>query len=120
MLRATLLVCACAFLSSCTVVDLGVGRGANWKMGGAGGYADVARPANDKLLTADIIGPTSGSLVSIDLWRLLHVELGLIGAGIGIGPLQAGGGFLWYTPELPLEMKAGKFFAWPDYSHHNP
>ena len=88
-------------------------------MGGAGGYADCVWPANDKLLTVDIVGPTSGSLISVDLWRLLHLEIGLLGAGIGLGPLQLGGGVGWYTPEVPPALKGG-FFDWPDYGRNKP
>jgi hypothetical protein len=122
MLRSILLACTCAFLSSCTLVDLGVGRGTHWEFGGVGGYANVALPANDRLLTADIVGgPNSGSLLSVDVWKLLHLEVGLLGAGIGIGPLQVGGGVGWYTPGMPKAVKEAGFFAWPDYGHdHGP
>ena len=122
MLRVYLLALACAVLGGCTVVDLGVGRDkcpAEWEWGGAGGYADFAWPANDMLLTADLLGgPHSGSLVSVDLWRLLHLELGLFGVGIGVGPLQIGGGVGWYTPQTPASLKGSNPFVWEGHDAH--
>jgi len=121
MLRASLLALACAVLAGCTIVDAGVGRNAHWAWGGAGGYADCAWPANDALLAADVIGgPNSGSLVSVDIWRLLHLEVGLFGAGVGLGPLQIGGGVGWYTPGAPASLHGSNPFVWSDHAaeHH--
>lgn len=95
------LVC-CAALSGCTLVDMGVGRGecvSEWHAEGPTGYAELGWSDNTTLLSAELLGgENAGSLVSVDLWRLLHLELGLLGFGVGIGPLQFGGGLGWYHP----------------------
>jgi hypothetical protein len=121
MLRASLLALACAVLAGCTVVDAGVGRNAKWAWGGAGGYAECAWPANDALLAADVIGgPNSGSVVSVDVWRLLHLVVGHFGAGVGLGPFQIGGGVGWYTPGAPASLHGSNPFVWSDHAaeHH--
>ncbi|HEX5011182.1 MAG TPA: hypothetical protein VFY71_12360 [Planctomycetota bacterium] len=119
MLRAISLALALTLLGGCTVVDLGVARGVDpteWTWGGAGGYADCAWPANDMLLTADVLGGAhSGALVSVDVWRLLHLELGLFGLGVGVGPLQIGGGVGWYTPKAPASLHGSNPFVWNDH-----
>jgi hypothetical protein len=122
MLRAIPLVVALTVLTGCTIVDAGVGRNADWAWGGAGGYADCAWPANDALLSADVIGgPHSGSLVSVDVWRLLHLEVGLFGLGVGIGPLQIGGGVGWYTPQAPASLHGSNPFVWHEHKvEHQP
>ena len=121
MLRVCMAALLCAVLAGCTVVDLGVGRDqcpVEWKWGGAGGYADFAWPANDMLLTVDLLGgPHSGSLISVDLWRLLHLELGLLGLGVGIGPMQIGGGVGWYTPQAPASIEGMNPFVWHEADH---
>ncbi len=108
MLRVAVLVVLCSALAGCTLVDIGIGRDRHpgeWTFGGAGGYAEVGWPANDQLLSADLFGgPNSGTLVSVDLWRLLHLELGLLGLGVGLGPFQIGGGVGFYTPAAPAMM----------------
>ena len=107
----------CVALTGCTMVDFGVGREvcpAEWTFDGAGGYAEVAWPENNDILSADLFGgPNSGTLVSVDLWRLLHLELGLLGIGVGLGPLQIGGGVGFYTPEAPATMSGWCPFTWP-------
>ena len=123
MLHRLVPLLLCSALAGCTVADLGVGRDVcptRWTWGGAGGYADVAWPANEKLLTADILGgPHSGALVSADLWRLVHVEVGLIGAGIGIGPFQIGGGVGFYTPSAPASLHGWNPFVFESSGQHH-
>ena len=107
MQRIGLVLVCCALLGACTVVDVGVGRGSNdwnWEMG-ADCYGDIAWPANDLLLSMDIWGgPTPGTLISADVWRLLHLEVGLLGLGLGIGPLQFGAGVGPYVPSTPASI----------------
>jgi len=113
MNRLGLLLACCALLGACTVVDGGVLRGANdWKTQfDANAYANFGWPANEDLLSVDFLGgPNAYTLVTADVWRLLHLELGLLGAGIGIGPLQLGGGIGLYAPHAPAEIKGDNPF----------
>ncbi len=116
MLRASILIVLCLAVTGCNLVDAGIGRDkcpCNWEFGDAAGYAEFAWPANNDLLSADLFGgPNGGTLVSVDLWRLLHLELGLLGLGVGIGPLQVGGGVGWYTPSAPAMMDGMCPFSW--------
>jgi hypothetical protein len=113
--RATILLVLCLALSACTVVDAGVCRGnspPHWGFEAVGGYADFGWPANDDLLSADILGGSnSGTLVTLDLWRLLHLEVGLLGIGIGVGPFQIGGGVGFYTPAAPAMLHGANPFV---------
>jgi hypothetical protein len=122
MLRAAALLVLCLAVTSCTVVDLGVGRGTcppKWDFDGVGGYAAFGWTATDELLTADFLGgQNSGTLVSVDLWRLLHLELGLLGIGVGIGPIQFGGGVGFYTPEAPPMLADMNLFGDMEAAKH--
>ena len=104
MNRLGLLLACGLLLGACTVVDAGVGRGANsWTTHfDANAYMQFGWPANENLLSLDVIGgPNSYTLVTGDIWKLLHLELGLLGAGIGIGPFQFGAGIGLYAPSAP-------------------
>jgi len=108
MNRFGLLLGLCLLLGACTVVDGGVGRGAqDWATDfGANAYVSTGWPANDALLSVDVLGGHNPyTLVSLDVWRLLHLEIGLLGAGIGLGPLQFGAGFGLYAPHAPGTIK---------------
>jgi len=107
MNRFGLVLACCALLGACTVVDAGVLRGADdWTTKfGADGYMEFGWPANDDLLSLDVIGGHNPyTLVTADIWRLLHLEIGLLGAGIGLGPLQVGAGFGLYAPQAPARI----------------
>ena len=107
MNRLGFLLACCVLFGACTVVDAGVGRNANaWKTKfQSNAYAEWGWPTNDRLLMVDFVGgPNDYTLVRADLWRLLHLEIGLLGLGIGIGPLQAGAGIGLYGPHAPTEI----------------
>jgi hypothetical protein len=107
MNRIGLLLACCVLLGACTVVDAGVGRGAReWTTHlSANAYMDFGWPTNDSLLSLEVLGgPNPYTLVSADVWRLLHLELGLLGVGIGVGPLQVGAGLGLYAPHAPAKI----------------
>ena len=110
---AALLLC-CTMLGACTVFDAGVGRGHHdWSWSSSGdAYATYAWPANTRLVSADLVGgQNDGTLVSVDVWRLLHLELGVLGVGLGVGPFQVGAGFGWYDAAPPTAMSGDNIFA---------
>lgn len=113
MIQRFLLLSCCLLLCACSVVDIGVGRDANtWPTKWThNAYADFGWPQNDKLLLVDFIGgPDSYTLVRAELWRLLHLEIGLLGLGVGLGPLQAGIGAGLYAPHPPAEIAGSNPF----------
>jgi len=116
MTRLALVFVLASMLAGCNLVDAGIARQncpGNWEFGGAAAYAEVGWPANPALLRAELFGgPNGGTLVSMDLWRLLHLELGLLGFGIGIGPLQFGAGAGFYAPKAPATMEGWCPFTW--------
>ena len=107
MNRFGFLLACCVLLGACTVVDAGVGRGAeDWKTDLQwNAYADWGWPTTEQVLLLDVVGgPNAYTLLRADLWRLLHVEIGLLGLGLGIGPLQAGIGAGLYGPVAPAKI----------------
>ena len=104
----------CLVLSACTVIDGGVGRDVqDWKVDGWGAaYADFGWPTNPDFLTADLVGPQNpGSVFSVQLWRILYFEVGLLGVSLGLGPLQVGAGTLFHRPAAPASM-SNPFDSW--------
>lgn len=116
MHRFLLLIVLASALAGCSLVDAGIARQhcpRTWEFGEASAYAEFAWPANPSLLRADLLGGANrGTLVSLDLWRLLHLELGLLGVGVGIGPLQVGAGAGFYAPQAPATMEGWCPFTW--------
>ena len=84
-----------------------------WKIDGWGAaYADFGWPTNEVFLTADLVGPQNpGSVFSVQLWRILYFEFGLLGVSLGLGPLQAGVGTLFHRPAAPASMD-NPFHSW--------
>lgn len=113
MIPRCLLLSCCLLLCACSVVDIGLGRDANtwttkWKHNS---YVDYGWPSNDTFLLVDFIGgPESYTLVRADLWRLLHLEIGLVGVAVGLGPLQAGIGAGLYSAHPPAEIQGNNPF----------
>lgn len=91
-------------LASCTVIDLRLSPSGARSDAFISGYADAGWPASDSLFKVGLFkSPTSdGSILYLQLWKLLRFELGLIGVAAGIGPLDAGIGVLFYEPRPPV------------------
>ena len=104
-MRASLVVSAVLVLSllgGCTVVDLRVAPDSAHSDALVSGYVDAGIPARDSLLKAGLFkGPSRGSMLYLQLWKLLRLEVGFLGLAAGIGPLDAGVGVLLYEPRPP-------------------
>ena len=91
-------------LPACVVMDVKAssdGHGFH-SVGLIGGYATAGWPADDSILKIGLFeGRSDGTLLSVQVWKLVRVEIGLIGLAVGIGPLDAGIGTLFYDPVPP-------------------
>lgn len=103
-MRTMALTLCCVLLTGCSLIDVGIGRGEQeWSVEGWGdAFANVGWRANDHLIHVELFGGyNAGTLISIEIWRINHIEIGLIGVSLGLGPLNAGFGTLFYQPGPP-------------------
>jgi len=101
---AALALLLALLLPSCVVVDVrsnSDGHGFS-SVGLIGGYATAGWPADDSILKIGLFeGRSDGTLLYVQVWKLVRVEIGLIGLSLGLGPLDAGTGTLFYDPRPP-------------------
>jgi hypothetical protein len=105
-LRRSLLVelaLAASFIS-CTVIEVDSRRSpagvqADGLIDGhlAFGMSGETQPLRIQVLD----GSSKGAVFELVVWKLLRFEIGLAGLDIGIGPVDAGLGVLFYDPSLP-------------------
>jgi hypothetical protein len=104
------LVCALLTLalSGCTVTRVGAEDGPPrvQSRGLLDGHAAVGIRDEDDFLRLRLLdGASDGSLGEVVLWKLFRLEVGALGASVGIGPFDFALGTLFYEPEVP-EMGA--------------
>lgn len=64
-------------------------------------------PAEKELLGAEVLdGRSQGALLRLNLFQLVRLEVGAVGAAVGLGPLDVGVGTLFYDPEPPRPRRA--------------
>jgi len=51
-------------------------------------------------------GRSDGALGELVVWKLLRVEVGLLGAAVGLGPFDVALGTFFYEPRVPRMQKA--------------
>jgi hypothetical protein len=86
-MRTIAIVLCCVLLTGCSLIDVGVGRGEQeWTVDGWGdAFGNVAWRANDHLIHVELFGGYNpGSIISIEIWRINHIEIGLIGISVGL------------------------------------
>jgi len=89
---------------ACIVIDVRANHeGSGFEgVGLIDGYATAGWPADDSLLKLGLLeGRSDGTLLMLQVWKLLRVELGLVGFTLGVGPLDLGVGTLFFDPEAP-------------------
>jgi len=70
------------------------------------GHLALGIPATDEILGAELFrGRSPGAFLRLNILKLVRLELGLLGATVGVGPLDAGLGIVAYKP-LPPEGRA--------------
>ena len=66
------------------------------------GHLALGVREDDELLRLDLFeGRSNGALGELTLWKLLRLEVGLLGVGVGVGPFDAALGFGFYDPAVP-------------------
>jgi len=91
-------------LSACTVmrVDAENGPPRVESNGLVDGHVAFGMRAEDDLLRVHFLeGDSDGALAEISLWKLFRLEVGLLGVGVGVGPVDAALGIGFYEPEVP-------------------
>jgi hypothetical protein len=91
-------------LSACTITSLGPESGPPRveSEGLLEGHAALGWRDEDRLLKLKLLdGESDGAVAEFALWRLLRVEVGALGLGLGIGPFDLALGTLFYEPDVP-------------------
>ncbi len=66
------------------------------------GHAALGIRSEDDLLRLKFLdGESDGAVGEIVLWKLLRLEVGLLGVGVGLGPLDLALGVGFYEPRVP-------------------
>lgn len=93
-----------ALTSACTVVDVHPSdeRAEVHSHGLIEGFASVGFAEDPSLLKVEVFdGRSDGAIFLLDAWHLFRVEVGLLGAALGVGPFDVGVGTLFYEPRSP-------------------
>jgi hypothetical protein len=73
------------------------------------GHAAFGFRDEDRFLELDVLdGSSDGAVAEFTLWRLLRLEVGALGLGIGIGPIDLALGTLFYEPDVPRMLGEGQ------------
>ena len=91
-------------LSACTITSIGPEHGPPRveSEGLIEGHAAFGWRDEDQFLKLKVLdGESDGALAEFGLWRIFRVEVGALGLGIGIGPLDLALGTLFYEPDVP-------------------
>ena len=91
-------------LGACTVTRVGAEDGPPRieSRGLIEGHAAIGIRDEDDFFRLRLLdGQSDGALAEVTLWKLLRLEVGALGAGIGIGPFDLALGVFFYEPEVP-------------------
>ncbi len=91
-------------VSACTITSIG-SEDAPPRVEAEGlieGHAAFGWRDERRLLELELLdGSSHGAVAELKLWRLLRIEVGLLGIGLGVGPVDLALGTLFYEPEVP-------------------
>jgi hypothetical protein len=95
---------AAALLSACTVTSVGAKNGPPRieSDGLIQGHAAFGFRDEPKFLSLELLDGTSdGALAELSIWKLFRLEVGALGLGVGIGPIDLALGTLFYDADVP-------------------
>lgn len=88
-------------LGGCTIIDVRTAEDPARLESDAliNGLLSVGVPQSESLFVAHVFdGRSPGAFLSLELWPIARLELGLVGATIGLGPIDLGLGIGPYRP----------------------
>jgi hypothetical protein len=97
------LLCA-GLAGACTVTSVGPEDGPPriQSRGLIEGHAAIGMRAEERFFSLRVLdGESDGALAEVVVWKLLRLEIGALGIGVGVGPLDLALGALFYEPEVP-------------------
>ena len=66
------------------------------------GHLTAGWPDDQAVIELDLLqGHNDGAILWFNVWKLFRVEIGLVGASVGVGPLDIGFGVLFYEAYPP-------------------
>jgi hypothetical protein len=87
---------------ACTVLNVRTGDDGLDNHAFVSGYLTAGWPEDADIVDLRLFkGVNDGALLYFNVWKLLRLEVGLVGAAVGIGPLDAGLGLLFYDVRPP-------------------
>jgi len=93
-----------ALASACTITSMGPEDGPPRieSRGLIEGHAAVGMRDEDDFFRLKLLdGQSDGALAEVVVWKLFRLEVGALGAGVGIGPFDLALGTLFYEADLP-------------------
>lgn len=100
--RLAPLVLCLALFSSCTVLKVGSSDSGFESDAFISGHLTAGWPDDLAIIELQILdGHNGGSVFWFNIWNLVRVEVGLLGASVGVGPLDVGLGILFYDARPP-------------------
>ena len=108
MSHARIVLLVSLLASSCTVlrVDSNHGPPRIESSGVIDSHVALGIPSETHLIHASLFeGASQGAIAELTLWKLFHLELGLAGVAVGLGPIHVGLGVALYEPEIPPMMR---------------
>ena len=118
MIPRLLLSCLLLSLCSCTLIDVRVGDDFSMESDGlVNGYVDYGWPEMDSVLYLGLFeGRSDGSILSVAVWKLVRLEVGLLGFNFGVLPLDFGVGILFFDPRAPRYVSDDD---WDEHEHED-
>ena len=101
MSSLTLGILCAALLGGCTLIDVRTAEDPARLESDAliNGLLSVGMPESGSLFVAQVFdGRSPGAFLSLELWPIARLEAGLVGATIGLGPIDLGLGIGPYRP----------------------